>query len=87
MRPGALTIEEGGAEQLYTVVLLTQPTGTVRVQVSPVAPDPLPEDPLRLRWSSHGSIESTCHADPVDLHSGQLELSADREGERSGGPD
>ena len=45
VRPGALTIEEGGAEQLYTVVLLTQPTGTVRVQVSPVAPDPLPEDP------------------------------------------
>ena len=47
VRPGALTIEEGGAEQLYTVVLLTQPTGTVRVQVSTVAPEeppPLPSD-------------------------------------------
>ena len=35
MHPGALTLNEGGATLRYRVVLLTEPTGTVKIQVAP----------------------------------------------------
>ena len=43
VHPGALTLNEGGATHRYMVVLLTEPTGTVKIQVEPQqfrGPDP-----------------------------------------------
>ena len=80
--PRALTITEGGATKRYTVVLLAQPTGTVRVQVGVTLPELASRiriEPTQLtftqgNWNAPRGVRIWAPEDNIDLENSDLEL-------------
>ena len=80
--PRALTITEGGATKRYTVVLLAQPTGPVRVQVGvdpPASASRIRIEPPELaftqgNWNAPQGVRIWAPEDNIDLENSDLEL-------------